>query len=196
MGVALPGWELTVLDNDRDEPAPPGTVGRLAVVVADSPLMTFTEYAAGRGDAGRFTADRKHFLTGDTAGIDTDGLLHFSSRDDDVIIMAGYRIGPFDVESVLVQHPAVRECAVVAAPDEVRGEVIEAFVIRKADTTAADEDLVRELQQWVKTKYAAHAYPRRVHFVDTLPKTPSGKIQRAQLRQQRRAELARQEAHS
>ncbi|QHE66748.1 AMP-binding protein [Rhodococcus sp. WAY2] len=196
MGVALPGWTLTVLDNDRDEPAPAGTVGRLAVVVADSPLMTFTEYAAGRGDAGRFTTDKKHFLTGDTASIDTDGILHFSSRDDDVIIMAGYRIGPFDVESVLAQHPAVRECAVVAAPDEVRGEVIEAFVIRKPESTADEEDLVRELQQWVKTKYAAHAYPRRVHFVDTLPKTPSGKIQRAQLRQQRRAELARQEAHS
>ncbi|TQC45060.1 AMP-dependent synthetase [Rhodococcus sp. WS4] len=197
MGVALPGWELTVLENDRDEPTPAGTVGRLAVVVADSLLMTFTEYAAGRGDAGRFTADKRHFLTGDTASIDADGILHFSSRDDDVIIMAGYRIGPFDVESVLVQHPAVRECAVVAAPDEVRGEVIEAYVIAAPDFDQDPGDaLARELQQWVKTKYAAHAYPRRVHFVDTLPKTPSGKIQRAQLRQQRRAELSRQETHS
>ncbi|KXX58016.1 AMP-binding protein [Rhodococcus sp. LB1] len=197
MGVALPGWELTVLENDRDVPAPLETVGRLAVVVANSPLMTFTEYAAGRGDAGRFTADKKHFLTGDTASIDPDGLLRFSSRDDDVIIMAGYRIGPFDVESVLVHHPAVRECAVVAAPDEVRGEVIEAYVIAAPDHDQdPGDELARELQQWVKTKYAAHAYPRRVHFVDTLPKTPSGKIQRAQLRQQRRAELSQQEPHS
>ncbi|MDV7344672.1 AMP-binding protein [Rhodococcus oxybenzonivorans] len=197
MGVALPGWTLKLLENDRDEPAPAGTVGRLAVVVADSPLMTFTEYAGGRGDAGRFTTDKNYFLTGDTASIDADGILHFSSRDDDVIIMAGYRIGPFDVESVLAQHPAVRECAVVAAPDEVRGEVIEAYVITAPDHDQDPGDaLAHELQQWVKTKYAAHAYPRRVHFVDTLPKTPSGKIQRAQLRQQRRAELSRQEAHS
>ncbi|MBC2638205.1 AMP-binding protein [Rhodococcus wratislaviensis] len=197
MGVALPGWELTVLADDHDEPAPIGTVGRLAVVAAGSPLMTFAEYAGGRGDAGRFSADKAYFLTGDTAGIDSTGLLRFSSRDDDVIIMAGYRIGPFDVESVLVQHPQVRECAVVAAPDQVRGEVIEAFVvIREGDSAAANEELAGELQQWVKNKYAAHAYPRRIHFVDTLPKTASGKIQRAQLRQQRRAELSRQEAHS
>ncbi|MFD9664516.1 AMP-binding protein [Rhodococcus sp. NPDC059968] len=195
MGVALPGWELTVLADDHDEPAATGTIGRLAVVVTGSPMMMFTEYAGGRGDAGRFTADRAYFLTGDTARIDSDGLLRFSSRDDDVIIMAGYRIGPFDVESVLAQHPQVRECAVVAAPDQVRGEVIEAFVVRGANSTA-DDELVHELQQWVKTKYAAHAYPRRVHFVDTLPKTASGKIQRAQLRQQRRVELSRQEAHS
>ena len=126
-------------------------------------------------------------LTGDTASIDRDGMLRFSSRDDDVILMAGYRIGPFDVESVLAQHPAVLECAVVAGPDEVRGEVIEAFVV--AATDHPDDDLVRDLQQWVKTKYAAHAYPRRIHFVDTLPKTAGGKIQRAQLRRQRRAEL-------
>lgn len=190
MGVALPGWHLTVLSDD-DTPAPTGTVGRLAVVVADSPLMTFTAYAGGRGEAGRFTPHKTYYLTGDTASLDNDGVLRFSSRDDDVIIMAGYRIGPFDVESVLAQHPRVRECAVVAAPDDIRGEVVEAFVVATTGS-AADADLARELQLWVKSKYAAHAYPRQVHFVDALPKTPSGKIQRAQLRQQRRADIARQ----
>jgi acetyl-CoA synthetase len=111
--------------------------------------------------------------------------VRFSSRDDDVIIMAGYRIGPFDVESVLAQHDAVAECAVVAAPDPVRGEVIEAFVVLRATATVTD-DLERQLQEHVRTRYAAHAYPRRVHVVASLPKTPSGKIQRGELRRQLR----------
>ncbi|MFF0501922.1 AMP-binding protein [Nocardia aobensis] len=186
MGVALPGWSMTVLDEERNEPAPPGVPGRLAVVVADSPFMTFHGYVGGVG-ADRFRADGAYFLTGDLASIDSEGVIRFSSRDDDVIIMAGYRIGPFDIESTLLRHPVVDECAVVAAPDEVRGEVVEAFVVLAPDTAESDE-LVAELQQWVKTNYAAHAYPRRIHFVDALPKTPSGKIQRAQLRRDRAAE--------
>ena len=133
----------------------------------------------------RFTADGAFYLTGDLAVRTAEGTLRFSSRDDDVIIMAGYRIGPFDVESVLAQHAAVAECAVVAAPDPVRGEVIEAFVVLRADASASDE-LIRELQHLVRTRYAAHAYPRRVHFVASLPKTPSGKIQRGELRRQLR----------
>jgi acetyl-CoA synthetase len=100
--------------------------------------------------------------------------------------MAGYRIGPFDIESTLLKHPAVVECAVVAAPDSVRGEVVEAHVVL-ADNTAPSEDLVEELQTWVKRKYAAHAFPRRIHFIDAVPKTPSGKIQRAELRRQANA---------
>jgi len=184
MGVALPGWAVTVLAPDRDEPTGPGTVGRLAIVVADSPHMTFTAYADG-SDHGRFAAEGRYYVTGDTASVDAAGIVRFSSRDDDVIIMAGYRIGPFDVESVLVQHPAVAECAVVAAPDEVRGEVIEAYVVITAGLDVPEH----ELQQWVKEHYAAHAYPRRIHFVPSLPKTPSGKIQRVELRRQRRAQV-------
>ena len=87
---------------------------------------------------------------------------------------------------MLQTHPAVSECAVIAVPDEVRGEVIEAFVVLR-DAAAASKSLATELQNWVKTKYAAHAYPRAIHFTDSLPKTPSGKIQRFMLRQQRRA---------
>ena len=181
MGVALPGWSVAVLAPERDEPAEPGAVGRLAIVVADSPHMSFTGYADGEGH-GRFVGGGRYYVTGDTASIDAAGVLRFSARDDDVIIMAGYRIGPFDVESVLAQHPAVAECAVVAAPDEVRGEVIEAYVVAAAGAAATEG----ELQQWVKDRYAAHAYPRRVHFVPYLPKTPSGKIQRAELRRRRR----------
>jgi acetyl-CoA synthetase len=107
-----------------------------------------------------------------------------------VIIMAGYRIGPFEIEAVIATHEDVVECAVIAAPDEIRGEVIEAFVVLRSHQLASDE-LAYELQTLVKTRYAAHAYPRTVHFVKALPKTPSGKIQRVELRQQRRSELAR-----
>ncbi|MFE3825362.1 AMP-binding protein [Streptomyces sp. NPDC059092] len=184
MGVALPGWSVTVLDPDRDEPGAPGTLGRLAVVVADSPHMTFTAYADGE-DHGRFVGDGRYYVTGDTASIDTTGVVRFSARDDDVIIMAGYRIGPFDVESALARHPAVAECAVIAAADEVRGEVIEAYVVTATGHTVTEA----ELRQWVKDLYAAHAYPRRIHFVPHLPKTPSGKIQRAELRRRRREEI-------
>lgn len=184
MGVALPGWSVTVLAADRDEPAGPGTVGRLAIVVADSPHLTFTAYADG-ADHGRFVGEGRYYVTGDTASIDAAGVVRFSARDDDVIIMAGYRIGPFDVESVLAQHPAVAECAVIAAPDEVRGEVVEAYVVAAAGRVVRAD----ELQQWVKDRYATHAYPRRVHFVPSLPKTPSGKIQRAELRRRRRADV-------
>ena len=114
--------------------------------------------------------------------VNDEGFYFFSSRDDDVIIMAGYRIGPFDVESVLVMHDAVVEAVVVGRPDELRGEVLEAFVVLRDGVTATDE-LTGELQDLVKNKFAAHAYPRKVHFVDALPKTPSGKVQRYLLRQ-------------
>jgi acetyl-CoA synthetase len=147
--------------------------------------MTFTGYAGGRAATERFTADGRYYLSGDLATRNPDGTLRFSSRDDDVIIMAGYRIGPFEVESVLAQHESVAECAVVAGPDPVRGEVIEAFVVLRPDASVG-EDLERELQDHVRQRYAAHAYPRRVHVVASLPKTASGKIQRARLRRELR----------
>ncbi|MGV9928636.1 AMP-binding protein [Nocardia rhamnosiphila] len=185
MGTALPGWRITVLGDDHDAPAELGKPGRLAIVVAHSPMMTFSGYVGGAG-ADRFRADSAYFLTGDIASIDAEGIVRFCSRDDDVIIMAGYRIGLFYIESTLLRHPAVGEVAVVAGPDEVRGEAVEAFVVVAPGVTVTD-DLVEQLQQWVKYNYAAHAYPRRIHFVDSLPKTPSGKIQRAQLCQRRTA---------
>jgi acetyl-CoA synthetase len=187
MGRAVPGWSLTVLADDQDEPAEPGVLGRVAIDVAGSPLMTFRGYQiAGQSDA-KFTADGRWYLTGDAGRVDADGDFFFSSRDDDVIIMAGYRIGPFEIESVLAQHPAVAECSVIGAPDDVRGEVIEAYVVLRGGHEASPE-LATELQQLVKTRYAAHAYPRTIHFIDALPKTPSGKTQRYLLRR-RRAEL-------
>jgi acetyl-CoA synthetase len=181
MGPAIPGWTLNVLADDDDVPAGIGVLGRVAVDVPASPAMTFTDYQqAGQADS-KFSTDRRWYLTGDSGRVDADGHFFFSSRDDDVIIMAGYRIGPFEIESVLAQHPAVAECAVVAAPDEVRGEVIEAHIVLRHGSVEGPE-LVTDLQQFVKTRYAAYAYPRIVRFHEQLPKTPSGKIQRYLLR--------------
>ncbi|GAA1236339.1 acyl-CoA synthetase [Prauserella halophila] len=185
MGHPLPGWACGVLADEVDEVVPDGTVGRLAVDTHASPFMWFTGYAnAPERTAQRFSADGRWYITGDTAYRDSDGRLHFSSRDDDVIIMAGYRIGPFDVESVLVGHEAVLEAAAIGAPDELRGEVLEAYVVLRPGAQQ-NAELEQELQQLVKREFAAHAYPRRVHVVGELPKTPSGKIQRFKLRQER-----------
>lgn len=190
MGHDMPGWTTEVLLPDRDEPAPPGTAGRIAIDVAASPLFWFTGYVdAPQQTTQRYSSDGRWYYTGDAGARDDDGYVYFSARDDDVIIMAGYRIGPFEVESVLAAHPAVADAAVVGVPDQLRGEVIEAFVVPHAQA-APSEALAGELQLWVKQKYAAHAYPRTVHFVTELPKSPSGKVQRFRLREQRSQQLA------
>lgn len=182
MGRPLPGWSAAVLENDSDSVAPARTPGRVAIDTYHSPLMWFTGYVdAPEKTKQRFTEDGRWYITGDAGMADEDGFFFFSSRDDDVIIMAGYRIGPFDVESVLVMHEHVAEAAVVGMPDELRGEVLEAFVVLQDDVAGTD-DLEKELQTLVKKKFAAHAYPRAVHFVPSLPKTPSGKVQRYILR--------------
>jgi acetyl-CoA synthetase len=181
MGHALPGCELAVLQPDEDVPAPAGAAGRLAMDTS-SPLFWFGGYA---GDttrtAERFSSDGRWYLTGDTAARDADGYISFSARDDDVIIMAGYRIGPFEVESALASHPAVAESAVVGVPDELKGEAIAAFVVLAAGHEPSDE-LSDQLRKHVKTTFAAHAAPRSILYVTELPKTPSGKIQRFVLR--------------
>lgn len=189
MGHALPGWTVEILRRDADEPASNGVLGRVAVH-RDSPLWTFPGYyRAPDRTAERITADGHWYLTGDLASRDSSGAFTFSLRDDDVITMAGYRIGPFEIESVLVGHSDVAEAAVIGVPDELRGEIIEAFVVPCPGVTPSDA-LAAELQQQVKTEFAAHAYPRAVHFVDALPKTPSGKVQRYLLRELRREHLA------
>jgi acetyl-CoA synthetase len=190
MGHVMPGWSAVVLDLDRDEEVGPGETGRVAMVMRESPLAWFPGYF---GDdvktAEKYAGDGRWYLTGDIGSVDRDGYFSFSSRDDDVIIMAGYRIGPFEIESVLSTHEAVSESAVIAVPDAVRGEVMEAFVTLSPGYELSPQ-LADEIKQWVKTRYAAHAYPRKVHFTDALPKTPSGKVQRFVLKQQRIANMA------
>ena len=182
MGHPMPGWGAEVLLPDRDEVAPAGTPGRVAIDMAASPLMWFTAYGgAPSRTSDRYSPDGRWYYTGDAGLRDSEGYFFFSARDDDVIIMAGYRIGPFEVESVMLEHPDVIEVAVVGVPDELRGEVIEAFVVLRPGVGPTDE-LATALQQHVKQRYAAHAYPRSVHFLSELPKTPSGKVQRFVLR--------------
>ncbi|WP_455835581.1 AMP-binding protein [Pseudarthrobacter siccitolerans] len=182
MGHALPGWTCTVLRDFVYEKAERGEMGRLAVDVRNSPMLWFSGYKDDeRHTAEHFSDDGRWYITGDAAMIDEDGYFYFSARDDDVIIMAGYRIGPFDVESVLSKHPAVHECAVIGAPDDLRGEVVVAYVVL-GKKGVPGEALAQELQEFVKSQYSAHAFPRRVFFVEELPKTPSGKIQRYILR--------------
>ncbi len=106
----------------------------------------------------------------------------FVGRSDDVILSAGYRVGPFEVESVLIEHPAVVESAVVPSPDEDRGSVVKAFVVLGADHEPSDE-LAREIQDFCKQQTAPYKYPRKIEFIDELPKTTSGKIRRVELRQ-------------
>ena len=173
MGFSMPGFTCGI---ER---------GEIAIDTAASPLMWFTGYLdAPEKTAERFTGpDRTGwYLTADAGRQEDDGRFYFTARDDDVIIMAGYRIGPFDVESVLITHPSVIDVAVVGRPDQLRGEVLEAFCVL-ADGVVGDDALEQELQVLVKEGFAAHAYPRAVHFVEELPKTPSGKIQRFKLRQ-------------
>lgn len=193
MGRAMPGWSVSVLRNDADVPAAPGEVGRIALDAHSSPLAWFTGYADDPAkSAEKFSADGRWYITGDLGRMDEENDFYFSSRDDDVIIMAGYRIGPFEAETVILSHPGVAECAVVATPDEVRGEVIEAVVVLRPGFVGSDE-LTREIQDHVKRGYAAHAYPRRIHYAEALPKTPSGKIQRFLLRDQLRERASQPE---
>ncbi|HYD62133.1 MAG TPA: AMP-binding protein [Noviherbaspirillum sp.] len=189
MGIGMPGWKPVVIDQYEDVLVETGQVGRVALELSESPLAWFKGYFEDPGkSAEKFAGNGRWYLTGDLGYVDSDGYIHFSSRADDVIIMAGYRISPFEVESALLTHPDVAEAAVIAAPDKVRGEVLEAYVVLKGGI-AANPHLEEELKTWVKRTYAAHAYPRQVHLVQSLPKTPSGKIKRFVLRELRAAEL-------
>jgi acetyl-CoA synthetase len=175
--------------NPPSEPVRPGSMGRplpgVDLLIEDGELVlndpaTDPTFFVGRLDGTPAPADRP-WRTGDRVVRDEDGYLYFEGRTDDVIISAGYRIGPFEVESALVSHAAVAEAAVVAAPDDERGAVVRAVVVLR-DGFAPGPDLVAELQNHVKDQTAPYKYPRIVEFADELPKTASGKIQRARLR--------------
>jgi len=181
MGKPAPGIDLAVIDDDGVVLAP-GREGDVAVrVKPQRPLGMFLEYKGNpEKTAACFKGD--WYLTGDRAMTDEDGYFWFVGRSDDVILSAGYRIGPFEVESALIEHPAVAESAVVASPDAERGEVVKAFVVLASGYDASDE-LVKTLQDHVKAVTAPYKYPRRIEFVDRLPKTVSGKIRRVELRE-------------
>ncbi len=180
MGKPSPGFHLAVIDEEGKE-LPPDTEGDIAVKVEpERPVGLFKEYWK---EPERTAATYRNgwYLTGDRAYVDEDGYFWFVGRADDVILTSGYRIGPFEVESALIEHPAVAESAVVASPDETRGEVVKAFIILAPGYSPGDE-LIKELQDHVKKVTAPYKYPRKIEFVDALPKTVSGKIRRVELR--------------
>jgi acyl-coenzyme A synthetase/AMP-(fatty) acid ligase len=180
MGKPSPGFELSVIDYDGSE-LPPNKEGDIAVrVKPQRPIWMFREYWRDP-DATQACIRGDWYITGDRAYKDEDGYFWFVGRADDVINSAGYRIGPFEVESALKEHPAVAESAVVASPDEMRGEIVKAYVILAPGYTASPE-LASELQEHVKRVTAPYKYPREIEFVDNLPKTISGKIRRVELR--------------
>ncbi|CAH2600724.1 Acetyl-coenzyme A synthetase [Rhodovastum atsumiense] len=177
-GLAMPGYRVAVLDEQNRE-LPPHQPGVLAIDMTRSPLLWFGGYWQQPTPA----IEGGYYRTGDVVELGEDGSIAFVGRADDVITSAGYRIGPFDVESALIEHPAVIEAAVVGKPDPERTEIVKAFVVL-ADGYAPSEELGEELRQHVKRRLSAHAYPREVAFVPSLPKTPSGKLQRFMLRNQ------------
>ncbi|MEX0281227.1 MAG: AMP-binding protein [Arenibacterium sp.] len=177
-GIEMPGHRLAIVD-EEGQPVATNTPGILAVDRDASPLFFFPGYwgQEGKGWVGKW------YLTGDTVEQDEDGFFSFVGRNDDLISSAGYRIGPFDVESSLIEHAAVLESAVVGKPDKERGHIVKAFVVL-SDGYQGGDALSEELRLHVRNRLGAHAYPREIAFVTELPKTPSGKIQRFLLRQQ------------
>lgn len=176
-GLAMPGYHLAVVDDDGSA-LPVGQPGILAVDRLRSPLFFFPGYWGREGQS--WLGD--YYLTGDTVRQNKTGDFSFVGRSDDLISSAGYRIGPFDVESSLIEHPAVLESAVVGKPDAERGHIVKAFVVLSTGHDA-NETLSEELRLHVRERLGGHAYPREITFVDELPKTPSGKVQRFLLRE-------------
>ncbi|WP_248746985.1 AMP-binding protein [Pseudomonas sp. MWU12-2037] len=184
-GFASPGHRIVVLDEQQRE-LDVGQPGILALDRSQSPMFWFNGYQGFETKA--FVG--QYYLSGDTVELNPDGSISFVGRSDDVITTSGYRVGPFDVESALVEHPAVVEAAVVGKPCPERTEVVKAFVVLSA-RYRAEPQLAEELRLHVRKRLAAHAYPREIEFVDELPKTPSGKLQRFILRNQ---EIAKAQA--
>jgi acetyl-CoA synthetase len=195
MGKPMPGWEVTILDED-EQPVAQGERGEICLKARSNPHYPLgywtgglgppapdceTDRATHWGDVGG-TFGGEWFHTKDAAAMDTDGYYWYEGRADDVIISAGYRIGPFEVESVCLEHPAVAEAAAVAWPDERRGNIVKAFVVL-AKGHEPSEELGKEISAFVREHLSAYAYPRLVEFVDDLPKTLTGKIRRIELRE-------------
>lgn len=178
MGKPTPGNHVTIID-DKGEEVGPGIVGDIAVHKAtpalfeaylNDPERTAMQY---RGD---------YYVTGDRASKDEEGYFWFEGRGDDIIISSGYTIGPFEVETAVLEHPAVKECAVVASPDPVRGNVVKAFIVLRDPTQKNEDGLKASIQDHVKQVTAPYKYPRKIEFIEEMPKTASGKIMRVALR--------------
>ena len=181
MGKPTPLYNIGIVDNEG-KPVKVGETGEIVVYAkrGENPAL-FKEYyrnPEATDNAWRFGM----YHTGDTAYMDDDGYFWYVGRTDDLIKASGYRIGPFEIESILMEHPSVLECAITAADDAIRGKVVKATIVLAKGYTASPE-LAKELQNYVKQSTAPYKYPRIVEFVDELPKTISGKIRRVEIRE-------------
>jgi acetyl-CoA synthetase len=179
MGRPSPGWHIELHD-DHGKTVGLHEEGKIAIKLDPRPVGLFREYL-NNNEENKKSFVNGFYYTGDKAYKDEDGYFWFIGRDDDVIKASGYRIGPFEVESALIEHPAVQEAAVVGSPDDIRGLIVKAFVILKPGIRPS-EALIREIQNHVKNVTAPYKYPRAIEFVESLPKTISGKIKRNELR--------------
>ncbi|HEX3872589.1 MAG TPA: AMP-binding protein [Solirubrobacteraceae bacterium] len=179
MGRPMPGWDVVILDED-EQPVGRGERGEICLRARSNPHYPLGYWRLP--DATEETFGGEWFHTKDAASMDEDGYVWYAGRADDVIIAAGYRIGPFEVESACLEHAAVAEAAAVASPDELRGNVVKAFVVLAAGY-GPSEGLADEIKQFVRGRLSAYAYPRKVEFVTDLPKTLTGKIRRIELRE-------------
>lgn len=178
MGKPTPGNDVEIID-ENGVPVGVNEIGDIALR-RNSPAL-FREYYKDP-EKTSMTQRGDFYVTGDQASKDEDGYFWFEGRSDDIIISSGYTIGPFEVEDALVKHPSVQECAVVASPDEVRGNIVKAFIVLKSNVNRDKDELIKELQDHVKEHTAPYKYPRAIEFLDELPKTTSGKIRRIELR--------------
>ncbi|QEC47190.1 AMP-binding protein [Baekduia soli] len=183
MGRPMPGWDVRILDEDEREVAQ-GERGEICLRARSNPHYPLGYW--NNDEAARETFGGDWFHTKDAATADEDGYIWYAGRADDVIISAGYRIGPFEVESACIEHPAVREAAAVASPDERRGTIVKAFIVL-AEGHEGSDALAEEIKAFVRDRLSAYAYPRRIEFVTDLPKTLTGKIRRIELREQEAA---------
>ena len=182
LGKSAPYYNVTLMGEDGG-PVEDGEVGEIVVELKDGnpfPGLFMTYF--GDEERTKKVMHDGYYHTGDNAWRDEDGYFWFTGRNDDVIKCSGYRIGTFEVESVLMQHPAVVECAVTGAPDPIRGQVVKATIVLAKDYTPGNDALKKEIQQFVKDTTAPYKYPRIIDFVESLPKTISGKIMRKDLR--------------
>ncbi len=182
MGKPMPGWDVQILDED-EQPVGVGERGEICLRARSNPTYPLGYW--NNPEAAAETFGGEWFHTKDAAERDEDGYFWYAGRADDVIISAGYRIGPFEVESACIEHPAVLEAAAVASPDERRGHVVKAFLVLGEGREPSDA-LADEIKGFVRDNLSAYAYPRRIEFVDELPKTLTGKIRRIELRESER----------
>ncbi len=180
MGKPMPGWDVQILDED-ERPVAQGERGEICLRARSNPHYPLGYW--NNPEASEETFGGEWFHSKDAALHDEDGYFWYAGRADDVIISAGYRIGPFEVESACIEHPAVLEAAAVASPDPKRGHVVKAFVVLVEGQEPSDE-LAGEIKAFVRGHLSAYAYPRKIEFVADLPKTLTGKIRRVELREQ------------